>query len=180
MVDLDALERDARWTAEWGRARMAARVGAAVVPLTLGAMIVGGSVATCACLGALLFAATAGLRYWRQVGVVGARVGLTMGLVPLAAACALGACGVACSPSTQFAVGEWVCLGAGVVTGAGVAVWSSDGQGDVRALGTATFVAMLTAALACTGLGVGALAIVLPALLASAALTWAPLRAMRG
>ncbi len=180
MLDLDTLERNARRAAERGRARMAVRVGAVVGPLTIAAYVAGGDAAMCACLGALVFVTTAGLRYWRQDGVTGARIGLAMGLVPAAAACALGACGVACAPGVQFAVGEWVGLGAGIITGAGVAFLASQAHARTRSLGIATLVAMMTAALVCSPLGVGALVLVLPALLGSAALSWVPLRMLRG
>jgi hypothetical protein len=180
MVDLDALARRARSTAEWSRARMAARVGAVVAPLTLGAYLAGGEAAMCVCLGALLFMTTGALRYWHQGGVTGARIGLLMGMVPTVAACALGACGVPCAPATEFAAGEWVCLGAGTIAGAGVAVWASDALGDLRGLGVAALVATMTSALGCVGLGEGALALVLPALLLSSALTWGPARWPRG
>ena len=100
MVDLDTLARRARWTAELGRARMAARIGVVVAPLALVPLASGAASAVCACLGVALFAAASLLRWHHQLGVDAVRDGLLLGGVPLVAALFLRGCGI-----------EWASLG---------------------------------------------------------------------
>lgn len=177
MVDLDLLERRARRAAGWGRARMAARVGVVVAPIAVLAVLAGGGVEACLCLGGLLFGVAGLLRFWGREGVDAVRLGLTMGLVPLFAALALRTCGVDCAPLTRFGEAELLCVLAGVAAGAGVALRASSEHVSVRAWALATGVASATAALGCVGLGAGGLLVTLASLAAASAVVALPLRA---
>jgi hypothetical protein len=177
MVDLGQLERRARRVAGWGRARMAARVGVAVAPIAFLAVMAGGEVEACACLGGLLFAVAGLLRFWGREGVDAVRLGLGMGLVPLFAALALRTCGVDCAPLSRFGQAELLCVLAGVAAGAGVALRASHDHASVRTWALATGVASATAALGCVGLGAGGLLVTLASVAAASLVVAFPLRA---
>jgi hypothetical protein len=174
MVDLDRLERQARQAAEWGRFRMAARVGLVVLPMACASIWLGGPVWTCAALGLALFGVAFGLRWWHQEGVDAVRRGLWLGLLPLVATACLGACGVDASFGPA---GDVVCLVAGVAAGVGVTLRSGLQRATSGGWALATGVASLTAALGCAGLGVGGLLVTVAALAASSAASWLPVRA---
>lgn len=178
MVDLRDLERRAYRAAEWGRARSAARVAFAVLPMAIAAGLAGGSAEVCACLGGLLFLAAAGLRFSGRAGVDAVRIGLAMGLVPLGATLVLRACGIPCPEVPGVGVAEAACALAGVVAGAGVAVWASGDAGAFRTWASATGVASAAAALGCVGLGAGGAAVTLVSLVAASITVGAPLQAL--
>jgi hypothetical protein len=177
MADLATLETRARSAAEWGRARMAARVGLVVVPFAAVSIAASGVIGAGVALGALLLVVAFLLRFWHRDGVEAVRLGLTMGLVPLVAALLLRACGIDCAPMTRFSEAELVCVLAGVAAGAGVAVQAATGEAaSVRTWAAATSVASLAAALGCVGLGLGGLLVTVAALVASSLAVAAPLR----
>jgi len=174
MVDLDRLARDAQRTAEWSRARMAARACAVIVPLIAIAVIAGGAVAPCACLGALLLVTACGLRWWSREGVDAVRLGLAMGAVPLAVASLLPVCGLHCARPGQLGAAEWVCVLAGVAAGVGLAVLADRERHRWRMRTLATGVAALTATLGCVPLGVTTLVVTLASVIAAAAVATIP------
>jgi hypothetical protein len=175
MVDLDALARRARRTAEWGRLRMASRIALIIAAFAVAPLLGGADPALCGCLAMGLFVACALLRWRTQVGVEAVRDGLVLGAVPLAAALLLRGCGIECSSLGAFGQAETACVLAGAVAGLGV-TW--------RALRTPTprggrwlltlLVASMTAALGCAGLGIGGVMAALIALPVVAGLAWIP------
>jgi hypothetical protein len=177
MVNLDELARRARWTAERGRARMAARI-AAIVLLLAGMPWLGGAApASCAVLAGALFLLAFGLRLWHREGVVAVEMGLLMGSVPLLAALSLQTCGMDCASWDQLSSAEWACIFSGVLGGMGLAAHATSSGHSPRVWALATLVAAATASLGCVGLGLGGLMVTVGALVTSSTVTWVPLRA---
>lgn len=175
MVDLDRLANKARDAAESSRIRMACRTVVAVTSFCAIAIAAGGSVVPCLCLAFALFAGTALLRWWHREGVEAVRLGLVMGAVPMLAGVVLPGCGVNCAPPGQFGEAELICVLAGIVAGAGLAVFAERKRGQWRVWFLATLVAGLTASLGCTTLGVTGLAATLLAMTVSSVAVRIPL-----
>lgn len=175
MVDLDALARRARRTAEWGRVRMACRVAVVVALLALVPLIGGARLEMCACLAVALFVAAAALRWRHQTGVEAVRDGLLLGAVPLVAALFLRGRGVECSSSGAFGDAELACGIAGAVAGLGV-TWRAVRAPAARARRwlLTVLVASMTAVLGCAGLGAGGMFAAAIALLVMAGVAGLP------
>jgi hypothetical protein len=178
MIELEKLAEQARCASEWGRARMAMRVGVVVAALTLVSLASGTAPGVCAAGGLVLFATAVALRWWNQIGVESVRIGLPLGGIPLAAGIVLQRMGVECGSLGDFSRAEWVCVLAGAIAGVGVTVWAARGQIDrVRRWPPAVLVASLTALLGCLGLGIAAMLATLATLVMSSAVAWIPLAA---
>jgi hypothetical protein len=178
MVDLDELAGRARCASEWGRARMAVRVGGPIAVLTVVSLMVGSAHGFCVAGGALLFAVAAALRWWNQKGVDAVRVGLPLGAIPLVAGVALQRAGVQCGPLGSVSAGDVICLLAGATAGVGVTFWAArTGRDRRREWPNAVVIASLTAMLGCLGLGVASLLATLAALSMASAVAWAPVAA---
>lgn len=175
MVDLDALARRARRRAEWGRARMACRIAAAIAPLALASMVGGADPGVCACAAAVLFVTSALLRWRSQLGVESTRDGLLLGTLPLGAALLLGDCEVECSTASVLSAPMLACSLAGALVGIGVTLRAVQMRRH-RALRwvSTLIVAAMTTALGCAGLGLSGAISVLIALGAIAATSWIP------
>lgn len=169
MVDLERLAQQARRNADRSRLRMASRVAVVVAGFTGVAIVAGGDVLPCLGLAAVLFVAAAGLRWWHREGVEAVQLGLAMGAVPLVAAALLPACGVECAPPGQLAEAELVCVLAGLVAGAGLALFAERRRSRWRTWVLATVIAGLTATLGCVTLGVTGVGATLLALAVSSA-----------
>ena len=178
MIDLEALAKQARCASDWGRARMAMRVGGLVAALTLVALASSAAPSVCALGGLILFATAVALRFWNQIGVEAVRIGLPLGGIPLAVGIVLQRMGVRCASLEDISQAEVVCLLAGAIAGAGVTVWAARKQIDcLRRWPAAVLVASLTAMLGCLGLGsVGMLATV-ATLILSSGVAWIPMAA---
>jgi len=178
MIDLDKLAEQARCASEWGRARMAMRVGVVVAALTLVSVASGPAPAVCAVGGLVLFATAVALRWWNQIGVEAVHIGVSLGVIPLAAGIVLQQMGVECGSLEDFSQAELVCVLAGAIAGAGVTVWTARGQIDrVRRCPPAVLVASLTAMLGCVGLGAAGMLATLATLVTASAVAWIPLAA---
>jgi hypothetical protein len=176
MVDVNQLTAQARRASEWGRARMAVRVGVVVAALALISFACGTAPSVCAGGGLALLAAAVGLRFWHQAGVEAVRIGIPLGTIPLAAGILLKRMGVQCGSLGAFSGGDLVCMLAGAIAGAGVTAWAARGQMDrLRRWPSAVLVASLTAMLGCVGLGLGGMLATLATLVMSSAVAWIPL-----
>lgn len=164
MIDLDRLARQARRAGELGRVRAAVRGSAVVIPLAAGSAVVGRSVGACACLGALLFVASIALRWWRAEGGRAAHLGLSFGLLPLAASLFTVRFGGSLGRLGSFDPCGPLCLAAGLAAGVAAAYHAVrvGGQARLGRWASAAIIASLTAALGCVPMGIGStLAIVL-------------------
>jgi hypothetical protein len=178
MIDLDALARQAKTTSEWGRARMAVRVGAAVAALTLASVAGSTEPRSCAVGGGVLLVVATALRWWHQRGVEAVRVGLPLGIIPLVVGIVLQRAGVRCGPFPSLSASDVACAVAGGVAGMGVTAWTARTRADRwRRWPLALLVASLTAMLGCYGLGAVGLLATLAPLAMSSAIAWIPLAA---
>ena len=175
MVDLDALARRARRRAEWGRARMACRIAAAIAPLAVVSAAAGADPGVCACAAVLLFVTSALLRWRSQLGVDSAHDGLLLGTLPLGAALLLGDCDVECYNASVLSGPMLACSIAGALVGIGVTLRAVRVRRHRTLRWVLTLlVAAMTAALGCAGLGLGGVVSVLIALGAVAGTSWIP------
>jgi hypothetical protein len=175
MVDVEALAERARHVAVRSRLRMACRIGLVILPLACVPLVSGAHAGACACLGLALFAVAVFCRWRDRTGVDAVTTGLVLGVVPLAAALVLRACGINCAQLWALTEAEAVCLGAGAIAGiaASLAVVRASQHRRRRWLIT-ILVASLTAALGCVGLGAAGVLSTLVALVASATVVWIP------
>jgi len=175
MVDVEALAARARHVAARSRLRMACRVGLAIIPLACAPLASGANTGACACLALALFAVAVYCRWRDRTGLDAVTTGLLLGIVPLAAALVLRACGIQCAQLWALTEAEAVCLGAGATAGiaASLVVVRASQQRRRRWLIT-ILVASLTAALGCAGLGAAGVLSALVALVAGATVVWIP------
>lgn len=177
MVDLEQLARRARVAAEWGRARMAARVAVPIAPLAFVAASTGADGARCIALTALLFAAAAFLRWRDRRGVEIARDGLLLGALPVAAVFALHSGGYQCCAPGEITRADVACVLAGALAGVGVTLSAARtrlGAGRGRRWLSTLMVAALTTSLGCLGLGMGSLVVTLATVAACSLAAWIP------
>jgi hypothetical protein len=175
MVDLEVLAARAQRTAERSRWRMGARIALVIAPLAALAMLAGGSLAACGCLGCALLALAIVLRWRGRLGAEIVRDGLVLGLVPAVAALWLRGCGFECAPIGAVGEVEVVCLAAGIITGGGVTLLAMRSGGARRRRWLLTLlVASMTASLGCAGLGVPGVIATLAALVVTALVVWIP------
>jgi hypothetical protein len=178
MVDVVKLERRARATAEWARARMAVRVALPVVALTLIALATGSAPGYCAAGGVILFLVAAALRWRSQMGVDAVQIGLPLGTIPLGAGVVLQQAGVPCGSLPNLSSADLVCVLTGAIAGAGVTLWAArTAHNHLRRWPPAVLIASLTAMLGCFGLGVAGVLATLASLAMSSVLAWIPLAA---
>jgi hypothetical protein len=178
MIELEKLAEQARCASEWGRTRMAMRVGVVVAALTLVSLASGTTPSICAVGGLVLLATAVVLRWWNQIGVEAVRIGLLLGGIPLAAGIVLQLMGVECRSTGDFSQADLVCVLAGAIAGSGVTAWTARTQiGRVRRWPAAVLVASLTATLGCLGLGAAGILATLLTLVIVSAIAWIPLAA---
>jgi hypothetical protein len=179
MVDLEQLAGRARRAAEWGRLRAASRIGFAVVPLVLVALLVGVSAPAVLAIGSVLLALCIALGWMNANGGRAARSGLALGAIPMAAALVTVTIEGWQEPNRGLTLCGLGCLVAGLVAGGGSA-WYAMRTAAPRRLaiwGQIGLVASLTTALGCVGLGLGSALAVIAAMAAGSALAWIPARA---
>jgi hypothetical protein len=157
MIDLDRLARQARRAGELGRLRRAVRGSIVVIPLAAVAAVVGRSGGACACLGALLFVASIALRWWRSETGRAAHLGLSFGLLPLAASLLTVRFGGSLGRLDSFDPCGPLCLAAGLAAGVAAAYHAVrvGGQARLGQWAAVAVIASLTAALGCVPLGIG-------------------------
>jgi hypothetical protein len=178
MVDVEALAHRARRVADRGRARMAIRVAWAIAPLASLSIASGAHAGGCLCIGVVLLAVASWLRWRGRAGIEAVTTGLVLGAMPFAAALLLRTCGIECGKLGSITPAELTCFAAGAVAGAGVSLRMARASHDRRGRWLATlFVASLTAAVGCVGLGAAGVLATLVAMLASATVVWIPIAA---
>ncbi len=178
MVDLVALARRARRTAEWGRLRSASRVAFMIIPLTLLAALVSPNRIAVAAIGSVLLAVTVGLGWLNSEGARAARSGLKLGAIPMAVGLFTIAVEGWCDPGRAITLCGAGCLLAGLLAGGATAWYAirTQAPGRLRVWAQVGLVASLTTAMGCVGLGVGSALAMLGAIAAGAAVVWAPAR----
>lgn len=163
MAERKDLSGRVRRAYEFGRVRMALRILAVLVPLSVLCVALNSEVLTGYGLPILLGLALIALRWYNRRGLLIANVGLTAGLLPMAA-------GLLQSNSDMMATSPALCLAICGTSGLLAGSWAGYALGNTRP-GPADFlivgvVALGTALLGCTGLGTDvlvALALSLPA-----------------
>jgi hypothetical protein len=178
MVDLEGLASRTQRAAEWGRLRAASRIGVAVVPLVLVALLVGPHRPAVIGTGVALLTSCIGLRWRDAEGARAARSGLALGAVPMMVALLTVAVEGWCDPDRAVTLCGVGCLVAGMVAGGGGA-WYAVRTAPSRRLSTWArigVVSSITASLGCVGLGVGSALAVIAAVVAGAAIAWVPVR----
>ena len=163
MDDRKDLLGRARRAYEIGRLRMAMRVLAVLVPISVVCVALDREVLTGYGLPILLGLALIGLRWHSRQGLLIANVGLTAGLLPMMA-------GLVQSHAGMMSTSPMVCLAICGTSGLLAGSWAGYALGNTRPGPThfliVSLVALGTAFLGCTSLGVDvlvALAIALPA-----------------
>jgi len=162
MVDREHLLTRTRRAYELGRWHMAARVLAIIVPIAVVCIALTERPLVCIGLAVLLGAAAVVLRWRDRRGVRVTNVGLTAGLLPLAAGIAVSQLGSMSSP----AVCMGICIASGLLAGAwaGYMLRGSRGALDWLTVGA---VATVTALLGCIDLDRSSLVALMIALFAS-------------
>jgi hypothetical protein len=175
MVDLEKLANRARSIAERSRVRMALRVALIVLPLACIPIGAGANAGACICLGGVLLALTALLRWRDRSGRDAVTTGLALGSIPLIAAVGLRACGIECAQFWSLGEAEVACFAAGAIAGVAASLLVSRADGERRKRWLMTLgVASLTATLGCVGLGTAGILSTLVAMIASATIVWIP------
>jgi hypothetical protein len=179
MVDLEALAKQARRAAEWGRLRAASRVTTLIVPLVLLALAISPHRVAVTGIGLALLVVTIALGWRDAQGAQAARSGLKLGVIPMTAALFTVVVEGWCDPDRSVTLCGAGCLFAGLFAG-GASAWYAVRTQAPRRLGAWArigLVASMTAALGCAGLGLGSSLAVLGAMAAGAAVAWVPIRA---
>jgi hypothetical protein len=165
MVDREDLFQRARHAYEIGRWRMAARVLAIIVPVTILCITLSERPVMSLGLAILLGVVVIVLRWRSRQGLRVANVGLTAGLLPLAAGVLISQIGIV-SPIVCMSL----CVGSGLVAG----LWAGYTLGGARTGAidwmTVGLVAVVTAFLGCIDLGTNMLVAVTVALIGSGVL----------
>lgn len=178
MAPSDPREKLARRAYERGRARLALRGAAVVLPMTVTSLACCNRPAVSLALGACLFAVTALALFRGSLQGRAAGAGLLAGTVPLLLPLAVrwsghGCCADGCD-------GTWVgaCLGAGLLAGALVGAAARRERRPVPFLLVAGSLAAVAGAMGCVPAGVGGVIAMMGAMLVASApqAMWAPAR----
>lgn len=162
MVDREKLLERARSAYEIGRWKMAARVLAIVVPVAIVCIVLSGRPVVSLGLAVLLGATVVVLRWRNRQGLRVANVGLTAGILPLAAGLLISQVGIV-SPVVCMSL----CVGSGLLAG----LWAGYALGGTHTGAidwmTVCVVAIVTAFLGCIDLGTDMLVAVTLSLIGS-------------
>lgn len=154
MATREELRRSGQRAYELGRLRMASRIGWVLVPMALVCALTTRADEVCACLGVLLFALSAYLRWRDRRGQSVVAIGLTAGAVPLLAGVLTTQLVPACAElSTPWQCAA-ACLSVGVPSGLWLGRRAARRQFDFTAVLLSAGVASLVASLGWAGLGV--------------------------
>jgi hypothetical protein len=163
MVDRENLLQRARYAYEVGRWRMAARILAIVVPVSILSIALTQRPAVCLALAIVLGATLVVLRWRNRQGLRVANVGLTAGILPLLAGVLISEFGSMASPVVCMSI----CIASGALAGA----WAGFAPGGIRPGAidwvTVAAVALVTTFLGCIDLGTNMLVAVSLSLIGS-------------
>jgi len=166
MVDQEQLQRRALRAYEFGRLRMSSRVLLFLLPLGAVSTLLSDVPRVCAALALLIVGLAVSLRWRNTRGVRAVNIGLKAGMLPLVVGVVSMPLGLASNPTLCAAV----CGFSGALAGAWMGYQLGRERAGSLAWLSSASVALIAAALGCADLGVGVLAGLSVAYLASGAL----------